>query len=113
MFHSDWEDVRQVKLFVNCSAVERENGPLTAVTADASRRVKDEVGYRYGGAHFRLADAEVVPRLSDEELVPFTGPPGTMTFIDTSTCLHFGSRLAGSCPGAARIEGKEEFASWC
>ena len=43
-------------------------------------------------------DAEVVPRLSDEELVPFTGPPGTMTFIDTSTCLHFGSRLA---PGAA------------
>jgi hypothetical protein len=92
LFHSDWEDVRQVKLFVNCSAVEPANGPLVAVTAGASRRVKHAVGYRYGGPHFRLRDDEVLPLVTDEEVTAFTGAPGTATMIDTSSCLHYGSR---------------------
>src|SRR5947208_3370686 len=58
LFHSDWEDVRQVKVFVHCSDVTDASGPLTAVVADASRRVKQEVGYVYGGDHFRLTDDE-------------------------------------------------------
>jgi hypothetical protein len=93
LFHSDWEDVRQVKVFVNCSTVVEENGPLTAVTADASRRVKQRVGYRYGGPHFRLRDEEVLPLVGDGEVQEFTGPPGSIVFIDTSSCLHLGSRV--------------------
>jgi hypothetical protein len=93
LFHSDWEDVRQVKVFVNCSSVAEENGPLTAVTADASRRVKRTVGYRYGGPHFRLRDDEVLPLVGDGEVQAFTGPPGSVVFIDTSSCLHLGSRV--------------------
>jgi hypothetical protein len=98
LFHSDWEDVRQVKMFVNCTPVEPQNGPLTGVTAAASRRVKKQVGYRYGGLGFRLSDDQVLPRVSPDEVGSFTGSPGTVTFIDTSSCLHYGSRLA---PGAA------------
>jgi hypothetical protein len=93
LFHSDWEDVRQVKVFVLCSPVAEENGPLTAVAADASRRVKREVGYRYGGPDFRLPDERVLPLVSDEEMTAFIGAPGAVTFIDTSSCLHFGSRV--------------------
>lgn len=93
LFHSDWEDVRQVKIFVNCSNVAEESGPLTAVAADASRRVKDAVGYRYGGPYFRLRDDEVEPMLRDGDLEAFTGPAGSVVFIDTSSCLHLGSRV--------------------
>jgi len=93
LFHSDWEDVRQVKVFVNCSNVAEENGPLTAVTAEASRRVKEAVGYRYGGPHFRLRDDEVLPLLREGESQAFTGPVGAVVFIDTSSCLHLGSRV--------------------
>ena len=93
LFHSDWEDVHQVKIFVNCSNVAEENGPLNAVTADASRRVKRAVAYRYGGPHFRLRDEEVLPMLADGEQQAFTGPPGSIVFVDTSSCLHLGSRV--------------------
>lgn len=93
LFHSDWEDVRQVKIFVNCSDVADENGPLTAVSADASGRVKEAVGYRYGGSHFRLRDDEVLPMVGKDDMEAFVGPAGSVVFIDTSSCLHLGSRV--------------------
>jgi len=93
LFHCDWEAVRQVKVFVNCTAVADENGPLTAATAAASSRVKAHVGYRYGGPSFRLSDNEVDELVAQEEVRAFAGPAGTVTFIDTSSCLHFGSRV--------------------
>jgi hypothetical protein len=93
LFHSDWEDVRQVKVFVLCSPVADKNGPLTAVRAQASRRVKDAVHYRYGGQDFRLPDDSVLPLVAADEVTAFTGQSGTVTFIDTSSCLHLGSRV--------------------
>ena len=93
LFHSDWEAPRQVKVFVRCSNVEPANGPLTAVTAEASARVKQAVGYHYGGPAFRLPDEEVLSRIEADAVTPFVGPAGAVTFIDTSSCLHFGSRL--------------------
>lgn len=93
LFHSDWEASRQVKVFVLCSEVERKNGPLTAVTAEASTRVKAAVGYHYGGPAFRLPDEEVLTRIESDSLSAFVGPVGAVTFIDTSSCLHFGSRV--------------------
>lgn len=94
LFHSDWEDVRQVKVFVNCSHVSDDDGPLTAVAAAASRRIKDAVDYHYGGPNFRVPDEKVHPLLRRDELQAFTGPAGTAVLIDTSTCLHLGSRVA-------------------
>jgi hypothetical protein len=97
LFHSDWEDVRQVKVFVACSDVGVESGPLVGVAANASERVKEAVGYRYGGPDFRIPDERVTPLVSDDEVTAFTGAVGSMTFIDTSSCLHMGSRVQ---PGA-------------
>lgn len=93
LFHSDWEDRSQVKVFVHCSDVRPEHGPLTAVAADASTRVKEEVDYHYGGPHFRLTDDEVLPRVGAQDVTAFLGPVGSCTFIDTSRCLHLGSRV--------------------
>jgi hypothetical protein len=93
LFHSDWEDRRQVKVFVHCSDVGAENGPLTAVTAAASSRIKDAVGYHYGGPDFRVPDDDVLPRTAADEVTAFVGPESSVTFIDTSSCLHFGSRV--------------------
>ncbi|HVV36706.1 MAG TPA: hypothetical protein VHC63_08915 [Acidimicrobiales bacterium] len=97
LFHCDWEDRRQVKVFVHCSDVADANGPLTAVAADASTRVKRAVGYHYGGPAFRLRDDDVLPRVDTTEVTPFVGPAGAVTFLDTSSCLHYGSRVQ---PGA-------------
>jgi hypothetical protein len=93
LFHCDYEDWRQVKVFVAASNVQPENGPLTALTADASRRVKSKLNYRYGGKSFRVPDQRVFPLVTDDEVRVFTGDEGFVTFLDTSTCLHFGSRV--------------------
>ena len=93
LFHSDWEDRSQVKVFVHCSDVRPEHGPLTAVAAHASTQVKEAVDYHYGGPHFRLPDEEVLPRVDAQDITAFVGPVGSCTFIDTSRCLHLGSRV--------------------
>jgi hypothetical protein len=93
LFHSDWEDRRQVKVFVHCSDVGAENGPLTAVSAAASAKVKEAVDYHYGGPSFRLPDDEVLPRVDASQVSAFVGATGSVTFIDTSSCLHLGSRM--------------------
>jgi hypothetical protein len=94
LFHSDWEDVTQLKLFVHCSDVSSDNGPLTAVRATASDRAKQAMHYCYGGSGFRRGDEEVLALVEPDEVRAFEGPSGTAVFVDTSRCLHFGSRVS-------------------
>ncbi len=98
LFHSDWEDVTQLKLFVHCSDVTSANGPLTALRGAASTRVKDTLHYRYGGKAFRRSDGEVLGLAEPDEVHAFEGPAGTAVFVDTSACLHYGSRVAHGAP---------------
>ena len=97
LFHSDWEDVTQLKLFIYCSDVSFGDGPLTALSARASADVKRVLNYHYGGPGFRRADKEVLPLVAPGEVRAFEGPAGTAVFLDTSACLHYGSRVP---PGA-------------
>jgi hypothetical protein len=99
LFHCDWEAVRQVKVFIHCSPVTEDNGPLTAISATASQRLKRALRYRYGGTGFRVPDERVRPVVADEEIETFAGPTGAVTLIDTSSCFHYGSRITeGSGP---------------
>lgn len=98
LFHSDWEDVSQMKLFVHCSDVTACDGPLTALRAAASSRVKEALHYRYGGSGFRRRDDEVLALVEPDEISVFEGPVGTAVFVDTSACLHYGSRLSAGAP---------------
>ena len=93
LFHCDYEDLRQMKVFVAASNVQPENGPLTALSAHNSRRVKSKLGYHYGGKTFRVPDHSVASLVSNDDVRVFTGSEGFVTFIDTSSCLHFGSRV--------------------
>jgi hypothetical protein len=104
LFHSDYEDVRQVKIFLNCSDVRSENGPLHVIPAQQSRRVKDAIGYKYGGAGFRVPDSVVAGLLPSEEIIELTGPPGAVTFIDTSSCFHYGSRIQPGAEGRLVVQ---------
>ncbi|HEY2945674.1 MAG TPA: hypothetical protein VGN09_24795 [Vicinamibacteria bacterium] len=90
LFHCDGDDTTQVKLFVLCSDVSAENGPLTILPAAASERVRRKLRYKYGT---RLADSEVEAVVGDAGRRAVTGPAGTVCLVDTSRCFHFGSRV--------------------
>lgn len=97
LFHCDYEDVRQVKIFVHCTETSAANGPLHVIPAGDSQRIRDALGYRYGDEGFRVEDATIGGFVSDDAVAVVAGPPGTIVLVDTSSCFHYGSRLQ---PGA-------------
>jgi hypothetical protein len=91
----DVDDVTQVKIFVYCSDVDERSGPLTVVSAAGSERVRRHTGYQY---RQRLTDAQVRDVLGAAGEHAILGPTGTIAFVDTSRCFHYGSRVALDAP---------------
>jgi hypothetical protein len=104
LFHCDYEDVRQMKVFVSCSDTRPENGPLRAVPAFQSQRIKERLSYRYGDRQFRVPDGVVADLVPDGDIAEFSGPPGSVTFIDTSSCFHLGSRIRPGSEGRLVVQ---------
>lgn len=90
-YHFDAEDFRQLKIFVNISEVTPDTGPFTFLNAELSDKVRHSTGY-VGGKHTRLEDDPVANLVDDEQQLTVTGPTGAGIIVDTSRCLHFGSR---------------------
>jgi hypothetical protein len=123
LFHCDWDDVSQIKVFVYATDVnDVAAGPLTLLDAKSSQYVRDRLDYRYGftfGARHGLvrhrdvadetANGKAGPvrlRVPDEAMHGLVGAEAaqrhkgaaqTVIFADTSRCFHLGSRVA---PGA-------------
>jgi hypothetical protein len=96
LYHQDGESPAQLKLFLLCSDVGPENGPLTVIDAPTSRRVSRQLRYHvYGGR----VDDDTVRRLGGADEHPLVGAAGTLAAVDTDRCFHFGSRIgAGAAP---------------
>ena len=92
LWHCDSIDLTQIKIFLYSNDVGADSGPLTVVSADASKRVRDALDYKYIG-EARVPDEEINKLVSGEEIQPITGPAGTCVFVDTSRCFHYGSRV--------------------
>ena len=96
LFHCDADATSQVKIFVLCSEVTRSNGPLTLLDAEMSRNVRSRLGYQFGG---KIKDKRLAGIIDESDHVPIVGPPGTVCFVDTTQCFHFGSRVeSGTAP---------------
>jgi hypothetical protein len=91
LFHLDPEDVVSLKVFLHLTPVEDGGGPFTALPADLSDRVVDQLGYRIG----RVADSEVERIVGPGRTLTSIGPAGVAAFCDTTRCLHYGGRPRG------------------
>lgn len=87
-FHLDEEDLTQVKVFVNISEISDDHGPFTFLPNNLSTRVLSS----YKNGKRRYTDKEINEVLQTNEAIPLTGRAGDGAFIDTSKCLHYGSR---------------------
>ncbi len=90
-YHYDTEDNRQLKIFVNINNVTTESGPFTFISSPLSDKVQKLTGY-VGGRRTRLEDDLVVNSMDEQDLLTATGNVGGGIMVDTSRCLHFGSR---------------------
>jgi hypothetical protein len=90
-YHFDAEDYRQLKVFVNIFDTTVECGPLTLIGSTASAKVARRAQYA-GGRRSRLADESIEDVTPRDDIVAAIGPAGSGIFVDTSRCLHYGSR---------------------
>jgi hypothetical protein len=104
IYHLDPEGTRQAKLFMNLRDVGPDEGPFTFIPASETSRIVNAIRKR------RLEDTQMAAgRYSDDELarvgglekaISVDGPKGSAALVDTSRCLHFGSRVK---PGTYRL----------
>ena len=107
LFHLDHEGLAQVKYFIHLFDVGEAEGPFTFIPADESARIIRDVRrlrkQRGGGQDVearRYLDEEIAAVGGINSVVTVKGPVGTGVAVDTSRCLHLGSRVD---PGAFRL----------
>jgi hypothetical protein len=104
LFHVDPEGLTQVKFFIHLYDVGEPEGPFTFIPADETARIIADVRAlrrRQGKPHSgRYLDEEIDAVGGTGSIVRLQGPTGDGVAIDTSRCLHMGSRVQ---PGAFRL----------
>jgi hypothetical protein len=97
LWHLDHADITQVKVWLHLGDIGPSSGPLTALDASSSDALADRIDYDLDTG-YRVDDARVDEFVEGTKPVQFEGPTGTVDFIDTSRCFHFGSRLEPDAP---------------
>jgi hypothetical protein len=104
LFHLDPEGLTQVKFFINVFDIGEAEGPFTFIPADATREILKEIRVlrrTQGKPHVgRYSDEEIAAVGGRDAVIEIKGPRGAGVAIDTSRCLHLGSRVR---PGAFRL----------
>ncbi len=94
LFHLDKPEQQYVSLFLNVFDVQTENGPFTYLPGDRTAAVRRATHYEklYYLGNGRLPDEKLFKFVAPDDIVPLTGPTGAGGIVDTSACLHLGSR---------------------
>jgi hypothetical protein len=104
VYHFDPEGTRQAKLFLNLRDVGPDEGPFTFIPAAESRRIVKAIRSTREDdgdmAMARYLDRELAAVGGLDKAVRVMGPPQSAALVDTSRCLHCGSRVK---PGTYRL----------
>jgi hypothetical protein len=104
LFHVDPEGVTQVKFFINVFDTHEGEGPFTFIPADETSRILRAIRTlrrQHGQPHIgRYTDEEIAAVGGSEAIISAQGPSGSGVAVDTSRCLHLGSRVT---PGSFRL----------
>lgn len=94
LYHLDWADVKQCKLFIPLQEIDEETGPTTFLSAIESNKVVDAINYRLSEKENRVEDDVVYSIANKSEVQSAVGKPGEIFFCDSCRCFHYGSRKA-------------------
>ena len=86
LFHCDYDDDQIVKVFLNIFDVDKNTGPLEALSADKSAFLLKKIKIK-----FREHTDHIENYITNDEIRSFIGKRGDLTLIDTSSCFHRGS----------------------
>jgi len=92
VFHIDPYDHPMVYVIVLVRDCTEDMGPFTFLPASVSLAASEQLDYWSRGRPYRLSDDEIYSVVDRERTHRLTYPRGTVLFIDTSRCFHYGAR---------------------
>lgn len=94
LYHIDYYTHPNIYMMVLLRDATPESGPFTFLPASVSRKAAQALGYWKRGKGYRVTDQEVYSVVDRKEAIEFCYPRGTVLFMDSSNCFHYGSRNA-------------------
>ncbi len=92
LYHIDYYSLPNVYVLVLLQDTTAENGPWTFLPRSISMEAKGRLNYWSRQRGYRVTDEDVYSVVDRNSVIEFSEPRGTVLFIESSGCLHFGSR---------------------
>jgi hypothetical protein len=92
LWHLDYHSSPTVYVIVLLRDVDLRNGPLHYLPRSVSQRAAGALDYGARRAPYRVEDEQMDRVVDRGEIRRLCAPAGTVLFIDSSGCFHFGSR---------------------
>lgn len=92
LFHIDYYSLPNVYVIVLLRDTTPQHGPWTFLPRSVSQKVAKDLGYWGRRRGYRVSDQDVYSAADRKDAIEFCYPRGTVLFIDSSACFHYGSR---------------------
>jgi hypothetical protein len=94
LYHIDFYSLPNVYVIVLLRDTTHENGPLTFLPRSVSQKVAAKLNYWSRRCPYRVPDEDIYDVADRKDVIEFCGKRGTVLFIESSGCFHYGSRKA-------------------
>jgi hypothetical protein len=93
-FHYDVIDNKAVRVVVHISDITDADGPFSFIGLSDSNKATTTLNYGTDKGLTIVEDDDLFNAIGGKDkLVKSIGPAGTVLFVDTANCFHFGSRI--------------------
>ncbi len=98
LYHFDREDLFQLKVFIPLEPIIETSGPLSVISSKQSSEFiwNNLKKLKIITLKDRISDDDVNKNIKNLQESSQTANPGQLIFVDTTNCLHYGSRYSKS-----------------
>src|SRR6266516_8063856 len=92
LYHIDYYSLPNVYILVLLRDTTIDHGPWTFLPRGVSQKARRALNYWSRQRGYRVSDEDVYSVADRREVIEFCYPRGTVLFIESSGCFHYGSR---------------------
>jgi hypothetical protein len=92
LYHIDYYSLPNVYVLVLLKDTTPEQGPWTFLPRSISQDAANKLNYWSRQHGYRLSDEQIYSVVDRKQVIEFCGKRGTVLFIESSGCFHYGSR---------------------
>jgi hypothetical protein len=96
LWHLDYHSSPTIYVVVALRDITPDMGPLMFLSRSDSEQVAAALKYRRKGAAYRVSDEAMNAVIGNCKIHQFVAPAGTVLFLDSNQCFHYGSRNPAS-----------------